>query len=105
MLFNTPHLFEFLLVVLVLFYASPKPARKWILLAASYYFYMSWNWKFIPLLLTLTALDYTAALWIELTTGARRKLFLILGLAGNLGFLGFFKYYNFLGDNFALLLG
>ena len=29
----------------------------------------------------------------------------MIGLAANLGFLGFFKYYNFLGDNFALLLG
>src|SRR5580698_8473541 len=104
MLFNTPQFFQFLLVVLILFYALPRPSRKWILLAASYYFYMSWNWKFIPLLLTLTVIDYTAALWIERSAGARRKLFLMIGLAGNLGFLGFFKYYNFLGDNLALLL-
>jgi len=105
MLFNTPQFFAFLLVVLVLFYASPRGARKWILLAASYFFYMSWNPKFIALLLTLTAIDYTAALAIERNSGARRKLFLIAGLTGNLGFLGFFKYYNFLGDNLALLLG
>src|SRR5580658_10993714 len=104
MLFNTPDFFGFLLIVLALFYSVPRPLRKWILLAASYFFYMSWNWKFIPLLLTLTAIDYTAALWIERSSGARRKFFLVLGLAGNLGFLGFFKYYNFLGDNLALLL-
>jgi alginate O-acetyltransferase complex protein AlgI len=104
MLFNTPQFFAFLLIVLVLFYAAPRGLRKWILLAASYFFYMRWNWKFIPLLLTLTAIDYTAALWIERSSGARRKFFLVLGLAGNLGFLGFFKYYNFLGDNLALLL-
>jgi len=65
---------------------------------------MSWNPKFIALLLTLTVIDYTAAFWIAQTLGARRKLFLIVGLAANLGFLGFFKYYNFLGDNLALLL-
>ena len=38
------------------------------------------------------------------TAGPRRKLFLIVSLAANLGFLGFFKYYNFLADNLALLL-
>jgi D-alanyl-lipoteichoic acid acyltransferase DltB (MBOAT superfamily) len=104
MLFSTLRFFEFLAVVLALFYASPRPFRKYILLAASYFFYMSWNPKFILLLLTLTAIDYTAALFITRSQGHRRKLFLIIGLAGNLGFLGFFKYYNFLADNIALLL-
>jgi alginate O-acetyltransferase complex protein AlgI len=104
MLFSTLPFFVFLIVVLALHYLSPRPLRKYILLAASYYFYMSWNPKFIALLLSLTAIDYAAALWIARTSGARRKLFLIVGLAANLGFLGFFKYYNFLGDNLALLL-
>ena len=105
MLFSTVPFFEFLIVVLALFYVSPRALRKYILLAASYFFYMSWNAKFIVLLLTLTVIDYTAALWIERSEGRGRKLFLIIGLAGNLGFLGFFKYYNFLGDNLAALLG
>ena len=104
MLFSTLPFFVFLFVVLALHYAAPRPLRKYILLGASYYFYMSWNPKFIVLLLALTAIDYTAAFWIARTAGARRKAFLIVGLAGNLGFLGFFKYYNFLGDNLALLL-
>ena len=64
MLFNTLQFIAFLLVVLALFYWGPRSWRKLILLAASYYFYMSWNPKFIVLLLTLTAIDYTAALWI-----------------------------------------
>ena len=51
MLFNTPQFFLFLLVTIGLFYVSPKPLRRWILLAASYFFYMSWNWRFAPLLL------------------------------------------------------
>src|ERR1700739_3582883 len=105
MLFNTVPFFIFFAVVLVLFYASPRPFRKYILLIASYYFYMSWNPKFIALLLTLTAIDYVAAIMIERGEKIHRKLFLILGLSANLGFLGFFKYYNFLGDNFAALLG
>ncbi len=105
MLFNTVPFFLFLAVVLILFYASPRALRKYILLIASYYFYMSWNPKFIALLLTLTAIDYTAALMIERGKPIHRKLFLIIGLTANLGFLGFFKYFNFLADNFALLLG
>ena len=105
MLFNTVPFFIFLAIVLVLFYAASRALRKWILLSASYFFYMSWNPKFIALLLTLTAIDYTAAIMMERGAKIHRKLFLILGLTANLGFLGFFKYYNFLGDNLALLLG
>ena len=41
--------------------------RKYLLLAASYFFYASWNPKFIALLLTLTAIDFTAGIWLERT--------------------------------------
>jgi alginate O-acetyltransferase complex protein AlgI len=106
MLFNTTGFFVFLAVVLALFYSAPLPWRKYILLVASYYFYASWNPKFIVLLLTLTAIDYTAGMWLEKVSAARaRKMVLILSLTANLGFLGFFKYYNFLGRNLALLTG
>src|SRR5580765_5015255 len=103
--FNTTEFFLFLAAVLVLFYSAPRAWRKYILLAASYYFYASWNAKFIALLLTLTAIDYTSGLWLErLPSGPRRKAALIFSLAANLGFLGFFKYYNFLAANLALAM-
>jgi D-alanyl-lipoteichoic acid acyltransferase DltB (MBOAT superfamily) len=106
MLFNTPQFFLFLLVTLGLFYTAPRSWRKPLLLGASYWFYMSWNWRFAPLLLTLTAVDYTAARWIAFTAGARRrKLLLIVSITANLAFLGFFKYYNFLAGNAAAMLG
>src|SRR5579862_7866472 len=105
MLFNTVQFFIFLAVVLAVFYASPRPAGKYILLAASYFFYASWNPKFIALLLTLTAIDYSAGIWIERSRPGRKKLVLILSLSANLGFLGFFKYYNFMAGNLAALLG
>lgn len=44
------------------------------------------------MLWSLTAVDYGAAIWIERT---RTRWALLLSLAANLGFLGFFKYYNF----------
>ena len=106
MLFSTAQFFLFLAIVLTLFYTAPRGVRRIILLIASYYFYMSWNVKFVALLLTLTAVDYTAGIWISRTAaGPRRKLALIFSLSANLGFLGFFKYYNFLADNLALLMG
>lgn len=99
MLFNTPQFFLFLSLTLGFFYVSPKPLRKWILLIASYFFYMSWNWRFAPLLLSLTVIDYAAAIWMERVENPRRRnLFLVLSLAANLGFLGFFKYYNFVAS-------
>jgi alginate O-acetyltransferase complex protein AlgI len=105
MLFNTVQFFLFLAVVLALFYAAPRAWRKYILLAASYFFYASWNPKFIALLLTLTAIDYSAGIALESVRPGRKKLVLILSLSANLGFLGFFKYYNFLAANLAALLG
>jgi alginate O-acetyltransferase complex protein AlgI len=106
MLFNTTRFFIFLPIVLLAFYAAPRSWRKIILLAASYFFYMCWNPKFILLLLTLTAIDYTSALWMaRVQLPRRRKLLLIASLCANLGFLGFFKYFNFLAGNLALLLG
>src|SRR5258708_16172592 len=105
MLFNTTQFFLFLAVVLALFYILPRPFRKYLLLAASYLFYASWNPKFIALLLTLTAIDYTAGIWLEKVEPSRKKLVLILSLCANLGFLGFFKYYNFLAGNLSLAMG
>src|ERR1700691_2004254 len=106
MLFNTPQFFAFLGIVLILFYAAPRSWRKYLLLAASYFFYMSFIPKFILLLLSLTAIDYTAARWISATQSPRsRKAALIASLSANLGLLGFFKYYNFFAANIAHLLG
>src|SRR5579863_7035476 len=106
MLFNTPQFFAFLPIVLLLFYTAPRAFRKYILLAASYFFYMSFIPKFILLLLSLTAIDYTAARWIARTRSPHaRKAALVISLAANLGLLGFFKYYNFFAANIAHLLG
>jgi D-alanyl-lipoteichoic acid acyltransferase DltB (MBOAT superfamily) len=105
MLFHTPQFFAFFVVVLVLFYALPRPARRWVLLAASYFFYMCWNAKFVLLIVALTAIDYTAAMWMRrLPAGSKRKAALVMSLAANLGFLGFFKYYNFLAGNLAWVM-
>jgi D-alanyl-lipoteichoic acid acyltransferase DltB (MBOAT superfamily) len=106
MLFNTARFFVFLGVVLALFYTLPRRFRKYLLLTASYFFYASWNPKFIGLLLSLTAVDFTAGIWLERTEPPRRRRAILIGsLAANLGFLGFFKYYNFLAVDLATALG
>ncbi len=104
MAFNTVAFFAFLPVVLVLFYVLPRAARKPLLLAASYFFYAWWNPKFLPLIWTLTLIDYIAGLLLGRDPVRHRKSILIASLCANLGFLGFFKYYNFLGATLAGLL-
>src|SRR6266849_10458623 len=103
MLFFTVSYFLFFFVTITCFYLAPVKLRVPLLLAASYFFYMSWNWKFAPLLLTLTVVDYVAAMWIE--QSRHRKCALAVSLASNLGFLAVFKYYNFAASNVATLLG
>ena len=105
MLFCTWRFFAFLAAVLVLHYALPSAARKYLLLAASYFFYMSWNAKFALLLLALTAIDFTAGILLERLPPNRRRTALIGSLIANLGLLGFFKYYNFFAYNLVPLLG
>src|SRR5262249_16942150 len=54
--------------------------------------------------LTLTGIDYAAALWIARTRSPRPRMSaLVVSLAANLGLLGFFKYYNFFAAGIAHL--
>jgi D-alanyl-lipoteichoic acid acyltransferase DltB (MBOAT superfamily) len=63
---------------------------------------------FIPvyiLILGFTIIvDYFAGILLENAEGRRRKLFLICSLCANIGVLAIFKYYNFLNNNFSILL-
>lgn len=106
MLFNTVQYFLFLAAVIALFYLGPARWRRVLLLAASYFFYMCWNPVFILLVITLTLIDYFSAVWMERVEDPRRRRWLLIAsLAANLGFLGYFKYYNFFASNVAQLLG
>lgn len=76
------------------------------LLVASYYFYGCWDWRFLFLLAFSTALDYFTGLKIHDATSQKwRKAWLLISVLTNLGFLGFFKYYNFFAESFVELLG
>jgi D-alanyl-lipoteichoic acid acyltransferase DltB (MBOAT superfamily) len=108
MVFNSLHFVAFFLVVYALYRVLPHRAQNVMLLAASYYFYGVWDWRFLSLLWGSTIIDYTCARAIARTEDpGRRRAWLVLSLAFNLGMLGFFKYFNFfagsLHDLFALL--
>ncbi len=80
-------------------------ARMGLLLAASYVFYMSWNWRYAGLILFSTSVDYLVGrvLGKEEKEGRRRAL-LVVSLVMNLGLLAFFKYNNFFVDSTGDLL-
>ncbi|MGE5610215.1 MAG: MBOAT family O-acyltransferase [Bacillota bacterium] len=78
--------------------------RNALLLAASYYFYGSWNWRFLSLLLFSTGVDYVCARMIGpkepgVERGGRERLILTVSIGVSLGLLGFFKYYGFFVDS------
>jgi len=80
-------------------------ARKVWLLAASYGFYAGWDWRFLGLILTSTAVDFVAGRRMgEQARSAVRRRWLIASLVANLGILGLFKYFDFFATSGAAFL-
>ena len=96
---------QFVFLFLFVFFAywaisRTRNLRFVLLLAASYVFYMSWDARFIVLILASTLLDYYLGGAIHRSDApGRRKLCLTLSLVGNLGLLAYFKYFNFFAEN------
>lgn len=103
--FQSYEFWIFLAIVALLFYASPMAWRRYLLLAASYYFYARWNGWYVVFLLVLTASDFAIALALERTFGRPRRALLAAGIAANLAFLGTFKYANLTTGTVSALLG
>src|SRR4051812_699731 len=99
MLFNS---FEFLLffpIVTVIYFLLPYKFRWINLLIASCIFYMAFVPVYILILFFTIIIDYAAGLMIERAADGRKRLFLIMSIAANVGILAFFKYYNFFTAN------
>jgi alginate O-acetyltransferase complex protein AlgI len=114
-------LFLFLPLALVLYYASPRPARNFTLTVASYVFY---GWAapfFIVLIIWSTLVDYVCGNFIyghwrligpvtrdecgkPHASEVQRRLFVSLSLLSNIGLLLFFKYFTFCQLNYNALL-
>jgi alginate O-acetyltransferase complex protein AlgI len=104
--FNSTAFFLFFPIVAVLYFALGLQARRWLLLAASLFFYAFWSVPFSLLLVLSTFVDYFAAAVIS---GSRRQVVrrsaLIGSLVVNLGLLGLFKYADFFTNSAYSLFG
>lgn len=107
MLFVSSAFLTFFAVVFPVYWAlRAHRARLLWLLAASCFFYMSWNPWLILLILFSASVDYLAALALERTAAPRRRRALLAGSVGlNLGLLALFKYANFFLDTAGQFLG
>ncbi|MEP7373392.1 MAG: MBOAT family O-acyltransferase [Chitinophagaceae bacterium] len=105
MLFNSLGFALFFPVVFILYWFVAKnnlKAQNFILLISSYFFYACWDYRFLFLLIFSTFLDYYTGLKIyESKKRNTKKIWLLISVVINLGFLGFFKYYNFFVESFA----
>jgi len=105
MLFNSLEFALFLpLVFLAYWYLFAKNlrAQNFFVLAASYFFYGWWDWRFLSLIAFSSLVDYFVGVNLgKEQDKKRRKMWLVASILVNLGFLGFFKYYNFFVQSFV----
>ncbi len=105
MLFNS---FEFLIylptVFIIYWFLVQKNIKlqNVFLLVASYVFYGWWDWRFLSLIVFSSIVDFLIGVYLSKTeNNQKRKLLLSISILVNLGFLGFFKYYNFFLESFV----
>lgn len=104
MIFNSIAFLVFISVFLPLYFALKGRARLLLCLAGSYFFYGWWDWRFLSLIVISTLIDYTVGLRLTNTVDEfKRKRLLLVSMIMNLGFLGFFKYFNFFVDSFEAM--
>ena len=104
MLFNS---FDFAVFLPIVFFCywfvfnKTIKSQNLFVLFASYVFYGCWDWRFLILIAISTAVDYIVGRQLSSTkSNQKRKAWLWLSILVNLGFLGFFKYYNFFLEEF-----
>ena len=104
MVFTSLDFVLFFAVVYAVYRVLPHRPQNWFLLAASYYFYGSWDWRFLSLLLGSTVVDFFVGRYLGRETAqGKRRAALVLSLIFNLGMLGFFKYFEFFEESLAAL--
>ncbi|MGN0015489.1 MAG: MBOAT family O-acyltransferase [Candidatus Gastranaerophilaceae bacterium] len=107
MLFNSAEfILIFLPVVLIVYHILNKLrlikiSTAWLIMA-SLYFYSSWNINFLPVIITSMLFNYSigSTLTEKFKFKINKKYLLIFGIAGNLLILGYYKYFDFLIQNF-----
>lgn len=103
MLFSSmTFIYIFLPIVLLLYLITKKELHNPILLIASILFYAWGEPKYLAIMLLTIIINYFGALAIE-KYEKHKKPILVLTILANLSFLIYFKYFNFLIDNFNSL--
>ena len=111
MLFNSyEFIFLFLPITLIIYftlnrYGKNNIAKGWLVIA-SLYFYSYFHLSYLYLILTSIIVNYFIGnkLNHKSLTGKERKRWMIIGVAFNLGLLGYFKYYDFFVENINIVL-
>jgi len=105
MLFNSLDFAIFLPIVFLLYWFVAQKNLKFqnaLIVVASYVFYGWWDWRFLSLIIFSTVVDYLIGQRLRTEDKqSKRKVLLWTSIVVNLGFLGFFKYYNFFLENFV----
>ncbi len=111
MLFNTLNYAIFFVAAFAVSWTIARVQKGWariiFLLVMSYGFYaagfdknLNWNFRYLPLIFSSSTVDFFLARAIDrMEDQRRRKLLLAITIVLNLGFLGFFKYWNFAIEN------
>ncbi|MDB9929722.1 MBOAT family protein, partial [Schleiferiaceae bacterium] len=104
MLFNSLDFAIFLPIVFFTYWfvtAKNLKLQNFLVLIASYVFYGWWDWRFLSLIIFSTIVDYSIGRRLGVEDDKKKRKYLLWSSIGiNLGFLGFFKYYNFFLENF-----
>jgi alginate O-acetyltransferase complex protein AlgI len=96
MLFNSWAFVFFFVIVYLAYLRLRHVGQNRLLIAAGLFFYGSFDWRFLFLLLGTTAIDFCCGLAMaKATTVGRRRALVLLAVGTNLATLGFFKYYDF----------
>ena len=105
MLFNSLDFAVFLPIFFILYwYVNNKnlQLQNFLIVIASYIFYGWWDWRFLFLIFFSSITDYIIGKALQVTEKEKyRKFLLWFSIVTNVGFLGFFKYYNFFLDSFV----
>ncbi|MDT0295350.1 MBOAT family O-acyltransferase [Mesonia ostreae] len=104
MLFNSIDFAVFLPIIFILYWfvtSKNLKLQNLLIVFSSYIFYGWWDWRFLSLIIFSTVIDYFIGINLSKQENQnKRKMLLWTSILVNLGFLGFFKYYNFFLDNF-----
>ncbi|MDP9073174.1 MAG: MBOAT family protein, partial [Actinomycetota bacterium] len=99
MLFPTLSFAAFFVVVLTISWLLMPHRLAWgaFMVGASWFFYGSADWRFVPLLMASTVVNHAFAWKIHRSAGRPRSTWTTIAVATNLAGLGWFKYIGFLG--------